>query len=282
MGNEDFSDAALVLFCHGSTLNADSGAPVFQHAAELRRRKRFAKVYEGFWKQEPRVMDVLPRITARRVFLVPLFMSEGYFSEGVIPRALGFPDAGGGETQRAVRRPNQVLFYCRAVGTHPRMTEVLLARAKGVVQQFPFPRIPRPQEITLFVAGHGTEEHEDSRAAVEQQVDSLRALETYAAVHGVFLEETPLVSACYRLARTKNIVLVPFFASDGMHAREDIPVLLGEPKHLVEQRLRSGQPAWRNPTEKNRKLVWYAASVGTEPAVADVIWERVREAAAWV
>jgi sirohydrochlorin cobaltochelatase len=225
---------------------------------------------------------VLPRITARRVFLVPLFMSEGYFSEGVIPRALGFPEAGRGETQRVVRRPNQVLVYCRAVGTHPRMTDVLLARAKAVVEQFPFPRAPRPREITLFVAGHGTTEHEDSRVAVEQHVNSIRALGTYAAVHSVFLEEKPLISACYRLAHTKNIVLVPFFASDGIHAREDIPVLLGEPRHLVQRRLRSAQPAWRNPSEKNHKYVWYALSVGTDPKVADVIYERVREAAAWV
>jgi sirohydrochlorin cobaltochelatase len=282
VGNNDFSDAALLLFGHGSTLNADSGASVFQHAVELRRRRCFAKVYEGFWKQEPRVLDVLPKITAPRVFLVPLFMSEGYFSEGVIPRALGFPDAGRGETQRVVRRRSQVLIYCRAIGTHPLMTEVLVARAKGVVQQFPFPRAPRPKEITLFVAGHGTEQHEDSRAAVEQQVDALRGLTAYAAVHGIFLEEKPLISACYRLARTKNIVIVPFFVSDGMHAREDIPVLLGEPKHLVQQRLRGGQPAWRNPCEKQGKLVWYAASAGTEPAVAEVICERVREAAAWV
>ena len=282
MGNDTFSDAAVVLFGHGSTLNEDSGAPVFQHAAELRRRKCFACVYEGFWKQEPRLMDVLAKVTARRVFLVPLFMSEGYFSEGVIPRGLGFPDAGGGETQRVVRRPGQVLVYCRAVGTHPRMTDVLLARAKSVVEQFPFPRAPRLKEITLFIAGHGTEQHQDSRTAVERQVSLLRALGTYEAVHGVFLEEKPPISACYRLARAKNIVIVPFFVSDGMHAREDIPVLLGEPKHLVQQRLRSGQPAWRNPTEKQHKLVWYAASVGTEPAVADVIWERVREAATWV
>jgi sirohydrochlorin cobaltochelatase len=282
VGNNDFSDAALLLFGHGSTLNADSGASVFQHATELRRRRCFAKVYEGFWKQEPRVLDVLPKITAPRVFLAPLFMSEGYFSEGVIPRALGFPDAGRGETQRVVRRRSQVLIYCRAIGTHPQMTEVLLARAKGVVQQFPFPRAPRPKEITLFVAGHGTEQHEDSRAAVERQVDALRGLTAYAAVHGIFLEEKPLISACYRLARTKNIVLVPFFVSEGMHAREDIPVLLGEPKHLVQQRLRSGQPAWRNPCEKQGKLVWCAASAGTEPAVAEVICERVREAAAWV
>ena len=79
--------------------------------------------------------------------------------------------------------------------------------------------------------------------------------------------------------RRKHLVVVPFFISDGLHSREDIPVLLGEPERLVKQRLAAGQPTWRNPTEKNGKLVWYAAAVGTEPHLADVILERVREQA---
>ena len=58
---------------------------------------------------------------------------------------------------------------------------------------------------------------------------------------------------------------------------EDIPVLLGEPERLVKERLAAGQPTWRNPTEKNGKLVWYSASVGMEPLLAEVILERVRE-----
>ena len=77
---ENFSNAALVLLGHGSTKNADSSAPVFQHAAELRGRKIFAEVREAFWKQEPQVKNVLTEVTAPRVFIVPLFISEGYFS----------------------------------------------------------------------------------------------------------------------------------------------------------------------------------------------------------
>ncbi|HEX3989117.1 MAG TPA: CbiX/SirB N-terminal domain-containing protein, partial [Verrucomicrobiae bacterium] len=73
--NDDFSDAALVLVAHGSTLNADSAAPTFQHADELRRRKIFAHVQESFWKQEPYVWQVLRGIFASRVFIVPLFIS---------------------------------------------------------------------------------------------------------------------------------------------------------------------------------------------------------------
>jgi sirohydrochlorin cobaltochelatase len=82
------------------------------------------------------------------------------------------------------------------------------------------------------------------------------------------------------LAKAKNIVMVPFFISDGLHSYEDIPVMLGEPERIVRDRFESGQPTWRNPTEKHGKRVWYSASIGSEPRLADVILERVREAAA--
>jgi sirohydrochlorin cobaltochelatase len=56
-------------------------------------------------------------------------------------------------------------------------------------------------------------------------------------------------------------------------------VLLGEPEKMVKARHAAGQPTWRNPTEKHGKLFWYSPAVGTEPQLADVILERVREAA---
>ena len=77
VNGEKFSDAALVVLGHGTTQNDNSAAPVFQHAAELRRRKIFADVREAFWKQEPQIKKVLPEISAPRVFIVPLFISEG-------------------------------------------------------------------------------------------------------------------------------------------------------------------------------------------------------------
>lgn len=81
----DLSDAALVLVGHGSTLNAESATPTYQHADELRRRKIFAQVAECFWKVEPPICGVLRGIFAPRVFIVPLFISDGYFTEEVIP-----------------------------------------------------------------------------------------------------------------------------------------------------------------------------------------------------
>jgi len=277
---DDFSDAALVLAGHGSTLNADSAAPVRQHAGELRRRGIFGQVREAFWKQEPYLPRVMSEVLAPRVFVVPLFISDGYFSGEVIPRELGFCGKGETDFSRVQQRGGQTLFYCAPVGTHPGMTEVLLARAREIVEKFPFPRAPKPEETALFIAGHGTGNNENSRKSIEQQVELIRARNLFAQVQAVFLEEDPRIGDCCKLAQTKNLVVVPFFISDGLHSVEDIPVMLGAPQADVRERLKLGQPAWRNPTEREGKRLWYTASVGSEPLVADVILERVREAAA--
>ena len=274
MDRQSFSNAALVLLGHGSTQSALSCVPAYQHAAELRRRGVFAEVHEAFWKQEPHVKQVLSEISAPRVFIIPLFISEGYFCNEVIPRELGFAPG-----QSFISHQQSTLHYGKPIGTHDSMTDVLLARAREIVEMFPFPRTPKPKDITLFIAGHGTGRNENSRKAIECQVELLRLKNFYAAVHGIFMEESPRIADCYGLAQTRNVVIVPFFISDGLHTQEDIPVMLGEPERVVRQRLAAGQPTWRNPTEKREKLVWYAPAIGTEPHIADVILERVREAA---
>jgi len=273
VNGKNFSDAALVILGHGTVQNADSAAPVYRQAAELRRRKIFAEVREAFWKQEPRIKSVLPEIIAPRIFIAPLFISEGYFSDEVIPRELGFP-AG----LSTINHQPSTIYYCPPVGSHESMTTVLMARAREIVETFPFPRLPKPKDTTLIIAGHGTEKNENSRKAIERQVELIRAMNFYADVHAVYLEESPRIAECYRLAQTRNLVVVPFFISDGLHTQEDIPVLLGEAERIVKQRLAAGQPVWRNPTEKNGRLVWYTPAIGSEPHIADVILELVREA----
>lgn len=279
MSEQDFSDAALVVLGHGSTLHPDAGATVFQHAAELRRRKCFAEVREGFWKQQARVTEIMSSLRTPRVFIAPLLAAEGHFSEVVIPRALGF--SGEGIKGRILSRQEQVWIFCKVVGTHDLITELVSARGSEVVRAFPFPHKPDEQETTLFVAGHGTEQNENSRKAVEHQVELLRAQRNYADVQPLFLDEEPRIGACYQLAQTRNIVVVPFFMSNGMHVSEDIPRLLGEPERELRRRLNQGKAPWRNPTERHGKLVWYAETIGTAPALADIIMQRVHEASLW-
>jgi sirohydrochlorin cobaltochelatase len=170
MSPNDFADASLVLIGHGSTLNAESATPTYQHADELRRRGLFGQVIEAFWKLEPSIGGVLRGVFAPRVFIVPLFISEGYFTEEVIPRELGLRQGDQVNFDRIQQRGTQTLHYCGPVGTHDSMTEVLLARARDVVANFPNGGPVHPQETALFIAGHGTGNNENSRKAIERQV----------------------------------------------------------------------------------------------------------------
>ena len=272
MNLEGLADASLVVLGHGTLKNDGSAASVYQHAAELRGRGLFAEVREAFWKQEPQIKAVLGEVRSPRVFIVPLFISEGYFASEIIPRELGFPQ------DFRLQTSGFRLTYCLPVGTHDSMTEILLARAAEVVEAHPFPRAPKLSEVTLYIAGHGTERSARSRQAIERQVELIRARKLYADVQAAFLEESPRIADCHSLAGTRNLVVVPFFISDGLHVVEDIPVLLGEPERVVRARLAAGQPTWRNPTERHGKLIWYSPAVGSAPQVADVILTRVREA----
>jgi sirohydrochlorin cobaltochelatase len=276
---DEFTDAALIVLGHGTEQNTGSAAPVYQHAAELRRRRIFGEVREAFWKQEPQIKNLLAELSAPRVFIAPLFISEGYFGSEVIPRELGFDVQGSKFKVQNKPEHGRSFYYCLPVGSHDSMTSVILSRAREIVEKFPFPHAPKPADLSLFIAGHGTEKNESSRAPTDRQVELIRAMNLYGGVHAIFLEEEPHIPKCYRLARTKNLVVVPFFISDGLHTQEDIPVLLGEARSVIRQRLTAGQPTWRNPTEKNGKLVWYTPAIGSEPHLADVILERVREAA---
>ena len=272
-----YSDATLIVFGHGSTLNGESGSSVLYHASRLSERRIFSQVCPAFWKQEPNLNQVLARAQSERIYIVPLFISEGHFSEFVVPAALGMRQQNETAFSRVQQLEGRFVVYCRPVGTHPGMTEVVLARAWEVGEEFPFPSQPSPTETTLFIAGHGTPQNCNSRAAIDRQVEEIRSRNIYKSVYPVFIEEEPRIGDAYRLASTKSVALVPFFISDGLHVTEDIPVLLGEPRERVRQRLIEGKPTWRNPTERHGKRIWYSKSVGSHPQVTEIILARVSE-----
>src|SRR6266496_1284206 len=211
-------DSALLIVAHGSTVNPDSSAPTLAHAAEIRRRKNFAEVGCAFWKEEPSFRDALFLFDPEsigKVCVVPNFISEGYFTQTVIPREL---ELNGPITKRS---NGQLWKYCEPVGNHPMMTELLLRRAQEIA-----PGIPE-NEATLLIVAHGTDLNENSAVAAKREAEKIRALGKYATVLNVYMEEPPLVSDWRKLTKTRNIVVVPFFISDGLHSYEDLPLLLG-------------------------------------------------------
>jgi sirohydrochlorin cobaltochelatase len=271
--------AALLIVAHGSTVNPDSSAPTLAHAAEIRRRKVFADVGCAFWKEEPSLRDAIflfDQELIREVYVVPNFISEGYFTQTVVPRELAL-------NGRITKRPNgQIWKYSEPVGNHPMMTELLLKRAQEVA-----PGID-PAEASLLIVAHGTDLNENSAVAAKREAEKIRALGKYAAVLNIYMEEPPLVSNWRKLTTTRNVVVVPFFISDGLHSYEDIPELLGIAVAAGVDRGRPGSapPATRsrgevfrgNPYKIDDRSLFYAPSIGTDPGFADIIVEQALNA----
>lgn len=276
----EFGDAALLLVGHGSTLNGESSGPTHRQAGRLRQAGIFREVATCFWKEQPVICAALRGLFSPRIFVVPLFISDGYFTEEVIPRELGMRRSSEAGWPRLQLRGEQTLHYCGPAGTHASMATVILNRAAAILADHHGPAGPvTPSECSLFVAGHGTSNNENSRKAIEAQVERIARRGIYQDVHAVFMEEAPRIESAYELAQTRNLVVVPFFMAEGLHSQEDIPVLLGESTERVQARLLKGESPWQNPTWHRDRRVWYGRCIGDEPGLADVILERVRESA---
>jgi len=269
---------ALLIVAHGSTVNPDSSAPTLAHAAEIRRRKVFADVECAFWKEEPSLRDakfLFDPESIREIYVVPNFISEGYFTQTVVPREL---ELNGPTTKRW---SGQTWKYCEPVGNHPMMTELLLKRAREVAPD------AAPAKTSLLIVAHGTDLNENSAVAAKREAERIRAIGKYATVLNVYMEEPPLVSDWRKLTKTENVVVVPFFISDGLHSYEDIPVLLGINVAAAVDRGQPGSPPpatargeifRQNPYAIHGRSLFYAPSIGTDPGFADIILEQALNA----
>ncbi|MEI8310919.1 MAG: CbiX/SirB N-terminal domain-containing protein [Verrucomicrobiota bacterium] len=262
MNPSEFKTAALVIAGHGSTKNPDSCLPTLAHAETIRQRGIFAEVVTCFWKQAPFFREALGMVQSLEIYVVPNFISEGYFTRTVIPREMGLKG-------RVTVRDGVTIKYCEPAGKHPRMTELLMSEARSVAPDAP------PSQTSLLIVGHGTGLDANSAEAAKFQAGLIAKTGVYAEVSAAYMEEPPLIAEWDTFATQPNVVVVPFFISDGLHSYQDIPVLLGI-------RSDEGVPAsqsdvfHQNPHDLRGRNLYYGAAIGTEPAFAEIILDQVR------
>ena len=268
---------ALVIVAHGSHLNPDSSTPTHRHADTIRPTGAFDEVKTGFWKEEPSLREVLRTVESEEVYVVPLFISEGYFTEQVIPRELRLSgwnptewDSDGLTANTATltaEDTGQTVHYCGPVGTHEAMTDVLVRRAETVTGD---PDVG--EGFGFAVVGHGTERNENSAKAIEYHADRIGELNRFEEVQALYMDEEPEVDDVTDYFETEDVVVVPLFIADGFHTQEDIPEDMG-----LTDDYRTGYDV---PTAVDGHRIWYAGAVGTEGLMADVVLERAADAGA--
>jgi sirohydrochlorin cobaltochelatase len=255
-------DTALVIIGHGSTSNPDSSDPTRHLAAAIRAHAIFDEVHCCFWKEDPSISEVLQHVTAPNIYLVPNFISEGYFTQRVIPRELALEGA-------VTRRGHQTIYYCEPVGNHSSMTSLLLQRAAEMAHEIPL------KTISLLLVAHGTPLHDNSAQAAKTQAALLAAKGLYAEVLSAYMEETPRIEDWHTMTSQRHVVVIPFFISDGLHSTQDIPLLLGLGKTTALASSRS-EIFKNHPYQLRGKHLFYGRAIGTDPMMEKVILDQLQ------
>ena len=268
---------SLVIVAHGSHLNPDSATPTHTHADTIRATGAFDEVRTGFWKEQPSLREVLRTTHGDDIYVVPLFISEGYFTERVIPRELRLEgwepelwnsDGISADTATLVAGDiDTEVHYCGPVGTHEAMTDVLVRRAESVTGD---PEVGNG--FGFAVVGHGTERNENSAKAIEYHTERLRETGRFDEVKALFMDEEPEIDDVTDHFDSEDIIVVPLFIADGFHTQEDIPEDMG-----LTDDYRNGYDV---PSEVDGHRIWYGGAVGTEELTADVVLERAADAGA--
>jgi sirohydrochlorin cobaltochelatase len=242
---------ALVIVGHGSHLNEDSSLPVYEHAARIRETGEYDEVVECFWKEEPSMRHVLDTVEAEDVCVVPAFISEGYFTQQVIPRELGL-------TGPVTHKDGKTVRYAGPLGTFEGMADVILERAGDLLEGKEVP----PGRRALVLLGHGTDLNKNSGEVIYLNAERTRERDLYDLVEVGFLDQEPEIGEVVENVEAENIVLIPVFIAEGWHTHETIP----------EDLSLTGEV-----TVREDKTIYYGAPVGTHPSMAGLIAARARE-----
>jgi sirohydrochlorin cobaltochelatase len=243
---------ALVIVGHGSHLNEDSSLPVYEHAQRIRGTGEFDEVVESFWKEEPSMRHVLDTVESNEIYVVPAFISEGYFTQQVIPRELGLEGP-------VTRRGSKTVSYAGPLGSFEGMPDVILERVGDLMRGK-----KTAGRTALVLLGHGTDLNKNSGGVIYMNARRIRKRGLYDLVEVGFLDQEPEIGAVVEGVAARNVILIPVFIAEGWHTRETIPEDLGLTGEV---------------TLLGDKTVFYGAPVGTHPAMANLIAARARETA---
>src|ERR687889_389697 len=244
---------ALVILGHGSHLNENSRLPVYEHADRIRKTGEFDEVVECFWKEEPSMRHVLDTVESEDVSVVPAFISEGYFTQQVIPRELGLEGP-------ITHKGGKIIRYAGPLGTFEGMVDVILERADDLLGD----KEMSPGRRALVLLGHGTDLNKSSGGVIYLNAGSIRERGLYDLVEVGFLDQEPEIGAVVERVEAEKVILIPVFIAEGWHTRETIPEDLGLTGEV---------------TERGDKTIFYGAPVGTHPSMAPLIAARARETA---
>ncbi len=113
----------VIVVGHGTRRHPDSGRITRELTRRLDSRWSRGRVTSAFLDEDPSVETALRTLSARRVVILPFFVSRGWHAGTTLPGDLGVE---GGRT----RFEDRELWYAEPVGTHPELWTVISAMVR--------------------------------------------------------------------------------------------------------------------------------------------------------
>lgn len=241
---------ALILAAHGSHHEPEVNRSIEALAERVGARLGFDESVATFHQGTPAFSVVLDRIAASEAVLVPLFASQGYYSDVVLPRELA----------KNRRHPIVRLLDAPPVGVHPRLAELVLERVLELEAELGL------ESPAVALVAHGTPRHPRSRRAGEDLVSSLRQARPMEA-RAFFLDEAPRVEEVREVFPRGDVIVEPFLIAAGGHARHDLARRLG-----LEER--GATEPWV--AECGGRRLALDRPLGTDPGIEELVADLAR------
>ncbi|WP_169566039.1 CbiX/SirB N-terminal domain-containing protein [Sneathiella limimaris] len=209
------SRPSLLIIGHGSSVSKTAEEAAIEHAKTLSLSHRFGTIQTYFLKAG----SDLPELPEGEIFLLPFFMSDGFFVKQRIPSVFSLKD---GQRIEADRQ----LYMCDAFGVDPELAMILKSMALERLRNLKL----EPSETAVLLIAHGSGKSSASEEAARLQQSALANISAFGAVDVAFLEQNPTIAdGLDRLAgRFATIICLGLFAGGGPHANQDVPTEIAD------------------------------------------------------
>ncbi|MZR29060.1 CbiX/SirB N-terminal domain-containing protein [Sneathiella litorea] len=242
---------SVMIVAHGSSVSEDAQDAARQHALTLQQSNRYGRVDICFLVRG----HTPPYLPSGEIFLLPFFMSNGYFVTQRIPELF--------ELEEGYRiEPERKVLLCDALGIDPELAGIISTMAGDVCHEQGY----SPSGIHLVLVAHGSEKSTASAEATFLQQQAVDRRGEFAKVSSTFLNQSPHLEEwlCEQPEKGPPIVLIGLFAADGPHASEDVPGAISTWRHRTGSKL----------------PVHYAGAIGTRPEIVRLIQQSISRCAA--
>mgnify|MGYP001593146235 CR=1 FL=1 len=213
---------ALLLVSHGvSSPYAQAARRVHSNlVSSLQETGEFKEIHWGYLTCDPLIEDALASFEADTVYVLPMLMSDGYFSRQMIPDKLGLEDV------VSILPTGQKVIQCRPVGLSKLMGDVMIKHMTDYCADNELDA----ENTSVVVVGHGSSQNDASRLATSTQVEHINHTSIFREAHAAYLEEMPDLPMVLKGLDGPTLIM-GYFANCGLHATKDVPKILEASRH---------------------------------------------------